>query len=171
MNYTRVLPRDLFNESKTLKCYGRLALLITDELTPCPMEIKGSGPFEIHQDQSDGSFYISNYSFYAKGNKLYLRCSLNSRSPYTMFTGIKDEIIEVFNDMGEFTEEFTDALISLNYADDHNKERAQKSELCSKVLRLMDEDFTYPEALNRVLKRFPSMVTRQELERELNLYI
>ncbi len=28
--YTRVIPRDLFNEAKLLKCIGRLVLLIHD---------------------------------------------------------------------------------------------------------------------------------------------
>ena len=32
--YTRVLPRDLFNEAKLMKCMGLLTLLIHDELIP-----------------------------------------------------------------------------------------------------------------------------------------
>ena len=34
MSYERVIPRDLFNEAKLLKCLGRLALLIHDEELP-----------------------------------------------------------------------------------------------------------------------------------------
>lgn len=49
--YQRVLPRDLFNESKLLKCIGQLVLLIHDG--NCP-----NGLAFTHHDEDDEPFII-----------------------------------------------------------------------------------------------------------------
>ena len=38
-NYYRVIPRDLFNEAKLLKCMGHLCLKIHDRQVPIQMKI------------------------------------------------------------------------------------------------------------------------------------
>ena len=45
-----------------------------------------------------------------------------------------------------------------------------KTPECSKVLQLMDKDYTYEEALKKVLREDP-YVSRGTLEIELNKYI
>ena len=38
-NYSRVIPRDFFNEAKLLKCMGLLALKVLDNMTPNGIKI------------------------------------------------------------------------------------------------------------------------------------
>ncbi len=45
-----------------------------------------------------------------------------------------------------------------------------KSSACSQVLKLMDKDYDYEEAVQFVLNMRPSLI-KEELEKELNLYI
>ena len=45
-----------------------------------------------------------------------------------------------------------------------------KTVQCQKVLELMDNDFSYQDALNEVLLTFPE-ISKEILEKELNLYI
>lgn len=47
--------------------------------------------------------------------------------------------------------------------------KAKKSLNCSKVLQLMDKDYTYTEAINIVLK--DKQVNKKRLEKELKRYI
>ena len=63
-NYTRVLPGDLFNEAKLLKCIGRLVLLIEDRESITGLTFQfDDAPFNIVQDPSDGSIAIHNIRF------------------------------------------------------------------------------------------------------------
>lgn len=64
-NYQRVIPRDLFNESKLLKCIGRLILKIHDnDNLPAPMTFEHDGsPFKIVQ-QECGSLTIINLKIF-----------------------------------------------------------------------------------------------------------
>lgn len=45
-----------------------------------------------------------------------------------------------------------------------------KSKAASKVLKLMDKDFSYSEALKKVLKE-DKRLSKKKLEKELNTYI
>jgi hypothetical protein len=102
-NYTRVLPRDLFNEAKLLKCIGRLILLIHDGLTPCKMEFGHNGePFEIIQDV-DGNLSIANVQVLIKGQPVELYTSPNSKKPYPLWYDVDTN---VFDDDGNFSSEF-----------------------------------------------------------------
>ena len=60
--YKRVLPRDLFNEAKLLKCLGRLCLLIEDDM--CKLEYDHDDEFAegfvIGQLQECGGIYPLN---------------------------------------------------------------------------------------------------------------
>ncbi len=107
MSYNRVIPRDLFNEGKLLKCMGRLILLILDGRTPVKMgydEI--DEPFEIEL-LDEGSLTISNLDVSIKKKKVIFKTTYNSKEPYPLFCGQDEtESIEVLTDEGEFTEEF-----------------------------------------------------------------
>ena len=45
-----------------------------------------------------------------------------------------------------------------------------KSEACSGVLRLMDQDFSYMQAVENILSQNPE-IDREELEKELDKYV
>lgn len=105
MSYIRVLPRDAFNESKLLKCIGRLTLLIEDRKAPdWSYEFDGE-PFQIEQDQNDGSVFIANLQFYRNGEPVALSTGLNSKAPWPL----RDENGEsVFNDNGDLEQPSAD---------------------------------------------------------------
>jgi len=52
MSYTRVIPRDLFNEANLLKCYGQIYIEVERMSLPDPRAY-----VEIEHD--GGAFYIS----------------------------------------------------------------------------------------------------------------
>lgn len=116
MTYTRVLPRDLFNEAKLLKCMGRLSLLIEDELVRWPLTLEhrpfthGSlfyRGFVVEQDSSDGSIFVTNLTLALGGTKIRVKSALNSKAPYPLV--YEDERLGVgcvFNDDGSLAEEF-----------------------------------------------------------------
>lgn len=115
MSYVRVIPRDLFNESSLLKCYGRLYICL--ENTPghsaeLREEFAPGEEFRVRQSSDDGSIYLANVSLYVRGRKVHLSRPLNSRDPWPMWAivpldddGDEDEI-EVFTDEGEFAPAF-----------------------------------------------------------------
>jgi hypothetical protein len=89
-SYNRVLPRDLFNEAKLLKCLGRLSLMVHEGLAgPLKVQHKHSNrSFRVGQDQSDGSIRCTNVLFYVRreGNFAFvtLYSPLNSRLEYPL---------------------------------------------------------------------------------------
>jgi hypothetical protein len=112
VDYMRVLPRDLFNEAKLLKCLGQLCLLIEDNrLRRLKADhIEEDSGFRILQEESDGSIYCDNLQFISEwhGDTVDLRCPLNSREPYPLLyqdtlSGCEDR---VFTDDGRPTLEF-----------------------------------------------------------------
>ena len=52
----------------------------------------------------------------------------------------------------------------------HNKIQGKKSKACSKVLQLMDDDYSYEQALKKVLSENKGL-NKKRLETELNNYI
>ncbi len=69
LKYKRVLPRDLFNESKLLKVLGHLTMWIEDDFywmdgVSYVYDDQLSDQFICGQDQSDGSFFCKNIKFY-----------------------------------------------------------------------------------------------------------
>lgn len=114
MSYMRVIPRDLFNESNLLKCYGQLALLILDykfASNPHFDEPDAQEPFVIEQDE-DGALFIYNLPFYVNDRLYALRRPLNSRETYPLYLSSWDweEPISVFTVEGKFTEEMRKLL-------------------------------------------------------------
>ena len=107
MSYRRVIPRDLFNEAKLLKCYGRLALLVHDGMAD-PLTFKHDGePFDIHQDESDGGLFVGNVKFEAGKEAIVLKTAYGSKDPYPLFY-VDGEGVEsrVFYDDGRLTDDF-----------------------------------------------------------------
>lgn len=106
--YQRVLPRDLFNESKLLKCIGRLCLLIHDRLTPCKMTFDDTGePFEIDQ-LPDGELTIVNIHITIKRAIFLFKTKYNSKANYPLYLEYDYCDYLVFDEAGEFTQDFID---------------------------------------------------------------
>jgi hypothetical protein len=124
MGYLRVVPRDLFNESKLLKCLGQMALAIHDgKLHKYSVEAEHTNEtsgFKIDQNPDDGSIFCSNFRVYTQlGSEgkiqLSLFSRLNSKDAYPLVCESMDgELLEVFNDKGGFTKEFLTYLDVLN---------------------------------------------------------
>jgi hypothetical protein len=128
MTYQRVLPRDAFNESKLLKCIGKLTLLIEDGLIPWlsyefdqnnyedAIDERSTG-FRIWKNDSDGSIFITNLGIYYRDKKLLNhRIPLNSKAPWPLFfTNRNYEDLEVFDDEGNLliTEEILKEFLAI----------------------------------------------------------
>ena len=106
-DYIRVIPRDLFNESKLLKCLGRLCLLIHEGKIDIKFDHDES-PFNIVQNV-DGDIYVSNIEFSINGNKLNFSTMINNKDNYPL---ICDEEFDftVFDESGNFTPKFLEYL-------------------------------------------------------------
>ena len=122
MPYHRVIPRDLFNESKLLKCVGQLALLIHDgrdkDGRKTPERLKAEqdgGEFRIDQRQADGGLFIAKgLRFKVKSLVLDLYSAYNCKGSYPLICMTEDyEEIEVFNEDGTLTDDFCEYLNSL----------------------------------------------------------
>lgn len=107
MSYTRVIPRDLFNEANLLKCYGRIYInLETAGLDNVELVHDGE-PFDIQQDENSGDIFVANVVLEAAGKPCRLHRPLNSRAPWPLcLTTDEEEQIQVFNEDGAFTDEF-----------------------------------------------------------------
>lgn len=104
--YDRVLPRDLFNESKLLKCVEQLALKHHDGFAPRLKIIHDGSSFDIVQNQGDGTLLIENLHFVLRGESVYFYTVYNSQESYPLYVDWRFEQIAVFNNNGEFTKEF-----------------------------------------------------------------
>jgi hypothetical protein len=114
INYNRVLPRDLFNEAKLLKCIGRLILLIEDNMTPVRMSYGENGePFTIGLTD-DGSLMVTNLGISINRRLQTFKTTYNSKSNYPLLLETPDysEIL-VFSENGEFTPDFIQYAINI----------------------------------------------------------
>jgi len=104
MTYNRVLPRDLFNEAKLLKCVGAIAILIHDEMIPgLRMHERCKGGFVIDQDQSGGSIWITNLDFTDEsGVPVYFSTKLNSKEAYPLTMRYRDQEYDPLSKDGEY---------------------------------------------------------------------
>lgn len=106
--YQRVIPRDLFNEAKLLKCMGQLCLLIHDNLTPAEMNFShDNSPFQIGL-LIDGTLTIKNLTITINGKPFLFKTKYNSRANYPLYLEYDSCDYQVFNDKGEFDQEFID---------------------------------------------------------------
>ncbi len=113
-NYIRVIPRDLFNEAKLLKCLGKLSLAILDCRLPqgITIAIEETGePFQVELSD-DGQLYIANFETFINGRITTFKTAYNSKLNYPFYCIHPDSLedIEVFNEDGEFAAEFIAAF-------------------------------------------------------------
>ena len=102
MSYKRVIPRDLFNESKLLKCLGKISLWILDRKIQGVLEEHDGQPFRIIQTE-DGALYVSNIEYTdTEGNSLHFSTPLNSRAQWPLELLYKDELYYPINEKGEY---------------------------------------------------------------------
>ena len=112
MTYTRVIPRDLFNDANLLKCYGRLWICLENRFGPFVRmdDLAGFGRFEIVQRPEDGWTYLDNLPITIRGEAYRLVRPLNSREPWPLWAeriGDPDfEAVAVFDDAGNLSEDF-----------------------------------------------------------------
>lgn len=111
MSYSRVIPRDLFNEASLLKCLGHLALQINGDPRHKASLSEGDGSaFQIEQDPSDGSIYVANLPFEISGKPAQLYRPLNSREPWPLWLRLDDDDVPVFDLDGCLSREFWAAI-------------------------------------------------------------
>ena len=110
-NYTRVIPRDLFNEAGLLKSLGRLVIALgeTDGHVARFAQEQLDG-FDVSQDPSDGSIEVTNLDFMIGGERWALRRSLNSRASYGLWAVLGDEEVDVLEEDGTLTADFLELI-------------------------------------------------------------
>lgn len=105
MSYMRVCPRDLFNESKLLKCLGQISLGIHDgtiQGLEMVYENERDG-FNINQNDDTGGIYVSNLFFIdSHGEHVEFYHPLNNKNNYPIIMIYKNEEYYPFNDKGEY---------------------------------------------------------------------
>lgn len=109
MSYTRVIPRDFFNEGKLMTCMGNLYIQAESSTRPDGINIvieENGEPFIIEKDSSSGDIYVSNYKTYVNGNLVRFATNLNSRSKYPLNCTYDNAEYTVFTNTGEFDQEF-----------------------------------------------------------------
>jgi hypothetical protein len=108
----RVLPRDAFNDANLLKCIGQLTLLIHDGKCCLTVDYDGE-PFDIQQNTSDGSTWVTNIRFFTPSGELvrHMR-SLNSREDWPLMLLLdnpdshEDDEFYAFDSKGNFMPSF-----------------------------------------------------------------
>ncbi len=107
MSYTRVIPRDLFNEASLLKCYGHLYIALENANGAARFSEEDVPYFDIRQREDDGAIYIGDLELLANGQRYRLTRPLNSRCPWPLYAERVDdndfEPVSVFNDDGALT--------------------------------------------------------------------
>lgn len=112
--YTRVIPRDLFNESKLLKCIGRLCLMIHDGKGLNGMTFEHDDePFDIGL-LDDGYLAIRNIRFDMNGMNLFFKCQYNSKTNFPLYVELEYCEYLVFDEDGEYSDIFIDFCNTLN---------------------------------------------------------
>lgn len=124
MGYTRVIPRDLFNEANLLKCMGGLYIALEHVEGRASLWPESVPKFDIDQNV-DGATYVRNLFLVVDGNKYSLIRPLNSRSPWPLYVETDEDQIEVFNDNGTLSPDFI-AFISKSGDEDDDLKRIQR---------------------------------------------
>lgn len=111
--YCKVIPRDLFNEAKLLKCIGRLCLLIHDGMNLGCISFEYDGePFEIGL-MDEGYLSVSNIEFLIHDTPVCFVSQYNSKAAYCLYAYHEYCEYLVFNEQGNYTDEFKDFCTSL----------------------------------------------------------
>lgn len=115
MTYTRVCPRDLFNEGNLLRCLGQL-FLKTEGMDGVGWHDPQPGEtFHVEQDGADGSISSASAWLTINDENVHTYRPLNSREPWPLYcdrVGMDDltEEVPVFDEHGELTAEFLAVL-------------------------------------------------------------
>ena len=106
MSYIRVIPRDFFNESKLLKCMGRVTIL--SEVTPeIDIEVEERNePFDIQLNELWGKLEVVNYPVTVNGERIKMGTEYNSKDNYPLILMYGNEEVRVLDEAGDFTEDF-----------------------------------------------------------------
>jgi hypothetical protein len=105
-NYGRVLPRDLFNEAKLLKCIGKLVLNIHDGNVVNGTKFEHDGEGFVVGLNNDGTLEINNIDFTINGTSVRFVTTYNSKDNWPLFCWLGYCEYPVFDEAGEYTEEF-----------------------------------------------------------------
>lgn len=109
-NYIRVIPRDLFNEAKLLKCLGALYIaaehIDNETLRVERLHDDTREGFDIVQCPDDGSIMCRDVIVKFHGHVIPVYTGLNSRLPYPLVAQFEDRTAYVFDHVGELTEDF-----------------------------------------------------------------
>lgn len=106
VNYTRVIPRDLFNEAKLLKCLGVLTLLIHDNQAPEGLKFEQiDNEFKIGL-KDEGSLQTSSLQFTYNDEILTFQTTYNSKNNFTFYCYYDYCDYLVFDEKGNFDNEF-----------------------------------------------------------------
>ena len=114
MGYNRVLPRDLFNEAKLLKCLGQLCLLIHEG--KCSLKVlhdtKYWEGFNVQQDPGEGGLFVVKLRFYTKRGDWEIGAAsvLNSQRPYPLVFNSGGAEHPMFTDDGQLSPEYFEHL-------------------------------------------------------------
>lgn len=99
MSYTRVLPRDAFNEANFLKCIARLTMALEDGLYSFITYDYDGEPFDLDRD-INGCLIIRNMNFYYKGQLLPIFRPLNSREAWPLYIETDVDTLSIFDEEG-----------------------------------------------------------------------
>jgi hypothetical protein len=110
MSYSRVLPRDLFNEADLLKCLGRLWIKLSEtqghDAKIAEEQVDG---FVVVQSEDDGSISVENLTFTVGAEQFRLWRPLNSRDAWPLWATKESnedfEEVRVFDEDGELSQE------------------------------------------------------------------
>ncbi len=109
-NYVRVIPRDLFNEAKLLKCIGLLCLKIHDRLCPDGLDFcckRDGDPFKIAL-LDEGALCVTNITFQIHDTIVTFQTTYNSKEPYPLVAYHDYCEYQVFDEDGTFSDDFID---------------------------------------------------------------
>ena len=112
--YQRVIPRDIFNEAKLLKCLGMLCLHVHDgkagrlKFHHDDEVYKG---FSIESRWSDGGLYCENLKFTIDDREVKVYGVLNSRENYPLLFEHDDAEYEVFNEDSFLSDDFRELIL------------------------------------------------------------
>ena len=115
MSYERVIPRDLFNEANLLKCLGKVFINLENKpFGKIDVQMGNDGEaFDIQQNPEDGSTFCSNVVLLKNGHDIPMFRPLNSRQEWSLMCHDNDgDEIFIFDDFGNFSEEFVEFLKS-----------------------------------------------------------
>lgn len=108
MSHQRVIPRDLFNESKFLKCLGALWIAIHEKRVNGLnlVYIFEGNEFKIHQNPHDASLWCANIRLYLGGEEIHLFHPYNSKDNYPIMGRFRDEDYYLLDAAGNFMPNF-----------------------------------------------------------------